>query len=99
MPMRNIFIAVIIAAWPSLAFAQEAISGHTPSSSVGQAGQRENPGQPMMDIGIIDSRIQNRVQSRIRNRIDRFYNPQANAVSPFKAANDQIKNSSRQIQR
>ncbi len=36
-----------------------------------------------------DNRIQNRVQSRIRNRIDRYYDPQANATSPFKVASDQ----------
>ena len=39
----------------------------------------------------IDSRVQNRVQSRIRNRIDRYYDPQANAVSPFKVAGDQAR--------
>ncbi len=32
----------------------------------------------------INNRISNRIESRIRNRIDRFYNPQANALAPFK---------------
>jgi len=39
----------------------------------------------------IDSRVQNRVQSRIRNRIDRWYDPQANAVSPFVVANERVR--------
>lgn len=53
-----------------------------------QIGQRQTRDQVAGDTGIepmgrIGSRIQSRVQSRIRNRIDRYYNPQANAVSPF----------------
>lgn len=43
----------------------------------------------------IDSRIRNRVQSRIRNRIDRDYDPQANALSPFTYARDQTRTGGR----
>lgn len=32
----------------------------------------------------INNRLSSRVEARIRNRIDRFYNPQANALAPFK---------------
>lgn len=35
-----------------------------------------------------ESRIMNRVESRIRNRIDRYYDPLANAESPFVVANE-----------
>lgn len=38
----------------------------------------------------INSRIQYRVQLRVRNRIDSSYAPQANAASPFEAAEDKI---------
>ncbi len=39
----------------------------------------------------IASRIQNRVESRIRNRIDRNYDPQANARTPFAAAEQETR--------
>jgi hypothetical protein len=60
-------------------------------SSVGRAGQRE--GYP--SISRTDTRIGNRVQSRLRNRVDRFYDPQANATSPFQVASDQVRNAGR----
>lgn len=68
--------------------------GETARSSAGQAGQRQTREQVAADIGIepmgrISTRIQNRVQSRIRNRIDRYYSPQANAISPFAIASEQ----------
>lgn len=99
MRMRNYLIGAIVVAWSTPTLAQNVIAGRVPTSSVGQVGQRGDPGQPMKNVGPIESRIQNRVQSRIRNRIDRFYNPQANAASPFDAASDQTKNSSRAIRR
>lgn len=42
-----------------------------------------------------NNRINSRVQSRIRNRIDRNYDPQANALSPFNVADDQIRSQAR----
>lgn len=61
-----------------------------------QPGQRQTREQIAQDAGIepmarINGRIQNRVQSRIRNRIDRYYNPQANAASPFQVAGEQAR--------
>ena len=74
----------------------ETRQGETARSTVGQTGQRQNREQIAQDAGIepmgrINSRVQNRVQSRIRNRIDRYYDPQANAASPFEVAGDQAR--------
>lgn len=61
-----------------------------------QIGQRQTREKLSLNAGInpmarIDGRIQNRIQSRIRNRIDPYYDPQANAISPFKIAGDQAR--------
>lgn len=61
-----------------------------------QIGQRQTREELSLEAGIdpmarINGRIQNRVQSRLRNRIDRYYDPQANAISPFKVAGDQVR--------
>ncbi|WP_156348699.1 hypothetical protein [Sphingomonas sp. Leaf23] len=74
----------------------ETRQGETARSAAGQAGQRQTREQIAQDAGIepmarINGRIQNRVQSRIRNRIDRYYNPQANAASPFEVAGEQAR--------
>jgi hypothetical protein len=69
-------------------------AGHVASSTVGEVGQRltrEESAQQIEPLGRVESRIQNRVQSRIRNRIDRYYNPQANATSPFEIAGQQAR--------
>lgn len=69
-------------------------AGHVANSSVGQVGQRQTREEVAPNIKPIEriaSRIQNRVQSRIRNRIDRYYDPQANAASPFEAAGEQAR--------
>lgn len=65
--------------------------GRVADSAVGQAGQRQAPGQGTVNIkptARIDNRIQSRVQSRIRSRIDRSYDPQAQAKNPFAAAEE-----------
>lgn len=85
-------VMLLTAAFP--ATAQETTSGHVATSAAGTAGQRQTKEQGVTGIepmARIDSRVQNRVQSRIRNRIDRYYDPQANAVSPFKVAGDQAR--------
>ena len=67
--------------------------GSPATSSVGVVGQRQDQNQVVANIrptARLDTRIANRVQSRIRNRIDRFYDPQANAISPFKVAADRV---------
>ncbi|WP_055785711.1 MULTISPECIES: hypothetical protein [unclassified Sphingomonas] len=78
----------------------ETRQGETARSAAGQAGQRQSREQIAQDAGIepmgrINGRVQNRVQSRIRNRIDRYYDPQANATSPFAVAGDQARSSGR----
>lgn len=78
----------------------ETRQGETARSAAGQTGQRRTREQIAQDAGIepmarINSRVQNRVQSRIRNRIDRYYDPQANAVSPFEVASDQARTAGR----
>lgn len=67
-------------------------AGSVATSSVGTVGQRQEESQGVANIepvARLDTRIANRVQSRIRNRIDRYYDPEANATSPFKVAADQ----------
>jgi hypothetical protein len=85
--------AVLFAlAVPTVAQTQQ--SGRTADSAVGEVGQRETRADPATGIqpmARINNRIQNRVQSRIRNRIDRFYDPQANATSPFTVAGEQAR--------
>lgn len=72
--------------------------GRTASSAIGEVGQRQTQSQIAPDaqpLARVDGRIQNRVQNRIRNRIDRYYDPQANATSPFTVAADQARTGSR----
>lgn len=69
--------------------------GETARSAAGQVGLRQSREQVGTDSGIepmgrINGRIQNRVQARIRNRIDRYYDPRANATSPFVVASEQV---------
>lgn len=78
----------------------ETRQGETARSVAGQAGQRQSRELLSQDAGVepmarINGRIQNRVQSRIRNRIDRYYDPQANAASPFEVAGDQARTAGR----
>lgn len=72
-------------------------AGSVATSSAGTVGQRQEHDRGIANIkpmARIDTRIGNRVQSRIRNRIDRYYDPQANAISPFKVAADQARTES-----
>ncbi|KQM21455.1 hypothetical protein ASE73_15505 [Sphingomonas sp. Leaf24] len=78
----------------------ETRQGETARSAAGQTGQRQTREELAAEVGIepmgrINGRIQNRVQSRIRNRIDRYYDPQANATSPFAVAGDQARTAGR----
>jgi hypothetical protein len=69
-------------------------AGRVAKSAVGSAGQRQTRADAAPNIepmSRITNRINNRVQSRIRNRIDRHYDPQANAASPFKVAEDEAR--------
>lgn len=72
-------------------------AGRVSSPSVGRVGQRytrEQTAPHARPLGRIASRIQNRVQSRIRSRLDRYYDPQANAATPFEVAGQQTKRGS-----
>lgn len=69
--------------------------GEVAQSVAGQAGKRQTREQVAAQIGIaamarVNSRVQNRVQARIRNRIDQYYDPRANAGTPFAVASEQI---------
>lgn len=95
--IRRVIVAFTFVAFSLTARAQtrqEANSGQTAKSSAGQAGQRQLRGQALGSLESnqrLDSRIQNRVQSRVRNRIDRFYDPKANATSPFEEAGQRLR--------
>lgn len=72
----------------------ETRQGETARSAAGQVGLRQSREQVGADSGLepmgrINGRIQNRVQARVRNRIDRYYDPRANATSPFVVASEQ----------
>jgi hypothetical protein len=82
----------------SQAASQEVQGGRVAESSVGRVGQRQTRADAapnVQPLDRIDTRIGNRVQSRIRNRIDRNYNPQANALSPFRIAEDEARSARR----
>lgn len=85
--------AIALGSMPAVG--QETGAGSTGRSAIGQVGQRQTRDQTVAGIeplARINNRIQNRVQSRQRNRIDRFYDPRANAISPFEVAGDQARN-------
>ena len=66
-----------------------AAPGRTADAGTGLVGQRQTRDEAASNIkplNRINNRVANRVQNRIRNRIDRYYDPQANATSPFKIA-------------
>lgn len=70
--------------------------GHTSNVNGNRVGQRQTREQSAPLAGVtpmtrINSRVANRVQSRFRNRIDRYYDPSANATSPFKVAEAQAR--------
>lgn len=79
-------------------WAQDAQSGQAPLVAAGKVGQRqtrEEAAPNLQSLRRVQNRISNRVQSRLRNRIDRFYDPQANATSPFEVASDQARTTGR----
>lgn len=83
---------LIFSATPSLG--QDRLAQNAASPSVRQLGVRQAPEQTAPNIeplGRLNNRIANRVQSRIRSRIDRSYDPQANTMSPFKAAGEKVR--------
>lgn len=70
------------------------LPGRNASSSSGVAGERQSPGLTPGSAdpyAKISTRISNRVENRIRNRIDRYYDPLANATSPYAVAAEQAR--------
>lgn len=68
--------------------------GRTATTGTGRIGQRqtrEEAAPNVQPLNRIQNRIASRVQNRNRNRIDRYYDPQANAASPFEVASDQAR--------
>ena len=83
--------------WSTVASAQDG-AGHAPVVATGEVGQRQTRAESAPNfepLGRVQSRVQNRIQSRLRNRVDRFYDPTANAASPFQTASDQARISGR----
>ncbi|MBB5700135.1 hypothetical protein [Sphingomonas yantingensis] len=69
----------------------------TAETGTGVIGQRQTAAQaaPNLEpLGRVNNRVANRVQNRIRNRIDRYYDPRANATSPFEIAGEQVQRAS-----
>ncbi len=91
--------AIVLMTIAAPALTQE---GRTASSAAGEVGQRQRRADSSTGVALperVDGRIMNRVQSRIRNRIDRYYDPQANASSPFAIAGEQARAASRRTRR
>lgn len=68
-------------------------AGGVANSAVGEVGQRQTRAQAAPNtqpMARINSRINNRINNRLQNRIDRSYNPQATAVTPFEVAEKQV---------
>lgn len=90
--MCRVWLSLLLLTLATPVSAQERSGGRTAETSVGEVGQRQRRDEaaphlkPMVRI---PSRIQNRVQSRIHNRLDRYYDPQSNAASPFEVAGEQ----------
>lgn len=75
--------------------ADQSSQGKAATSAVGRAGERQSRASV---VGIaptarLQTRVANRVQTRLRSRIDRNYDPQANAISPFTVAGEGVKRS------
>lgn len=90
--MRNAYfcfsaLVAMLVSMPSQA--QRVSTGRTVTSSVGEVGQRQTRDQ-LAVAGAVNARqnlrIATRIQSRLRSRIDRFYDPQSNAMSSIEDA-------------
>lgn len=105
--MIRCFIVIAAVSIGSIAAAQQtsrASSAQIAGSSAGSVGERQTRSIVAEEAGIkpmarLNLRVQNRVQSRIRNRIDRYYDPQANALSPFKVAGDEARKANSSMRR
>lgn len=75
--------------------------GKVATSSAGKVGQRQTRDETkgVTLTGRLQSRVLSRVEARLRNRIDRYYDPQANATSPFKVAGEQTRRQGQTVRR
>ena len=76
---------------PTLAPVRPGRIGDSPVGEIGQRQTRDRPPAGVEPLARFNGRIANRVESRLRNRIDPYYDPQANATSPFLSASDQAR--------
>jgi P pilus assembly chaperone PapD len=73
-------------------------NGRLSNAGNGQIGQRQTRRDTAANVPPLEriqGRVANRVQNRLRTRIDRFYDPQANAATPFRVASEQARTSRR----
>lgn len=73
-------------------------TGQTMNVGNGTIGQRQTRYQiasSAQPLDRIEDRIASRVQTRLRTRIDRSYDAQANGLTSFSVASDQVKNAGR----
>lgn len=95
-PQGTLVVALLLFAsmYGSAAQAQEQQAGQVAKSSAGQVGRRqtrEEAAAKINPLAAVNGRLQNRVESRLRTRIDRYYDPQANTLSPFKVAGEETR--------
>lgn len=93
-----VFITIAVPVNAQVATMQTSARGQLSITSGGTIGQRQAmPPTALANVpgARVDVRINSRVQNRIRNRIDRYYDPQANALSPFLIAEGQIRSPGR----
>ena len=90
----SVLCSLVIAVSATPLWAQDNEPGRVAESAVGEAGQRQRRDKEVGNIqpmARLNTRIINRVQTRLRNRVDRYYDPQANASSPFVVAEEQLR--------
>lgn len=69
--------------------------GELGGGSVSQRQTRDQAASNSRPLIRLSGRIETRVHVRLKTRIDRDYNQRANALSAFKAADDQARSASR----
>jgi hypothetical protein len=63
--------------------------GNAGNGRIGQRQSRMDTATNVPPLERVRGRVANRVQNRLRTRIDPFYDPQANATTPFRVASEQ----------
>jgi hypothetical protein len=94
----GLLAGLLMASFAPLA-AQPTRPGASAGYGQGQRQTRDDTARYATPLERVDSRVASRVQSRIRNRIDQYYDPQANAVSPFEVAGAQARTAGRRPRR